>query len=353
MVCSRLPAPPRGALLFCLLGLVPLCLVAANTASTGSGAAAVSARHFEVFLDVGHGGFDPGGTGPDGLPESFVNLSVAMRLAKILRSDGIAVVMDRTINTFVSLPERVSLADESGADLFLGLYCNASADRAIHGTTTYYYHKNAYGFARYLETQVSRSLDLSDDGVVPDNLYVIRYTTQRMPDVLIEYAYISNYHEESLLANPAFRERIAVAIAGAITSYFALPTAPPEVPPAPAGIAPPIPGNGATARITAVETANGAVEILSSGEPAVGTFWYGGRRSAYLVVTLRHAILDGRERTFSVPPPFNAAVTVAQFSVSPDVVHLVIHEAGGSIYRVATKSTGGGSYVTTVYPSEY
>jgi len=301
-----------------------------------------AARSLKVFLDVGHGGFDPGGTGPDGLPESFVNLAVAKRLAHILRSEGIEVALDRTKDRYVSLPERVALADKSDSDLFLGLYCNASSDPAIHGTTTYYYHSRSYAFARYLEDRVARELDLSNDGVARDNLYVIRHTARRMPDVLIEYAYISNRHEEHLLASPEFRNHIAAAIAKAITGYF-IRVEPSTIPEDAA--------NG-IAHITSVEATDGAVEIHSIGEPVVGSFALTDDQSRYFIVTLRNAILEGSARNFRVPPPFAAWVTVTQYTVNPDVVHLAIRESFQNTYRIDTQPSAGDGFVTTIYPTE-
>ncbi|MGB9756045.1 MAG: N-acetylmuramoyl-L-alanine amidase family protein [Desulfurella sp.] len=179
------------------------------------------AKRFKVFIDVGHGGYDPGGVGPAGLPESFVNLSVALKLAKYLREKGVSVELDRTSNVFVPLYTRTQLANESGANLFIGLYCNASSNPATHGTTTYYWHEDSYPFANYLENYISQKLGLTDDGTVKDNLYVIKFTTA-MPAVLIEYAYISNPYEESLLGSTGFRNILSQDLANAIYNYFVL-----------------------------------------------------------------------------------------------------------------------------------
>ncbi len=178
-------------------------------------------RKFKVFIDVGHGGYDPGGVGPAGLPESFVNLSVALKLAKYLKEKGISVELDRTSNVFVPLYQRTQLANNSGAKLFIGLYCNASRNPNMYGTTTYYWHEDSYPFAMYLEDYISQKLGLADDGTVKDDLYVIKYTTA-MPAVLIEYAYISNPYEESLLGSTGFRNMLSQDLANAIYNYFIL-----------------------------------------------------------------------------------------------------------------------------------
>ena len=181
-----------------------------------------AARHlnFNVFIDAGHGGDDPGGIGPMGLPESFVNLSIALKLRKILEAKGIKVEIDRTSNTNVSLQQRAAEANRSGANLFIGLYCNSVVVPYLYGTTTYYFHKNSRKFASYLEHYISLHLNLKYDGVVHDDLYVLRFTD--MPAVAIEYAYISNPYEEHLLASSTFRQLIANGIANAVIRYYNL-----------------------------------------------------------------------------------------------------------------------------------
>lgn len=182
----------------------------------------VPVRHvkFNVFIDAGHGGDDPGGIGPMGLPESFVNLSIALKLRKILEAKGIKVEIDRTSNTNVSLQQRAAEANRSGANLFIGLYCNSVVVPYLYGTTTYYFHKNSRRFASYLEHYISLHLNLKYDGVVHDDLYVLRFTD--MPAVIIEYAYISNPYEEHLLASSTFRQLIANGIANAVLRYYNL-----------------------------------------------------------------------------------------------------------------------------------
>jgi len=175
--------------------------------------------NFKVFIDAGHGGSDPGGIGPMGLPESFVNLSIALKLRKILSDRGIKTEIDRTSNINVSLKQRVAKANKSGANLFIGLYCNSAVVPKLHGTTSYYYFRgSAYRFAGYLDRYISSHLNIKYDGVVHDDLYVLRFTT--MPAVIIEYAYISNPYEEHLLASSTFRHLIANEIANAIYQYF-------------------------------------------------------------------------------------------------------------------------------------
>jgi len=82
-----------------------------------------------VVIDAGHGGPDNGMTGPIGLPSWFVEkdvtLSVAKKLATVLRARGVDVVMTRTTDTLVALADRGKLANSSHGDVFISIHVNA------------------------------------------------------------------------------------------------------------------------------------------------------------------------------------------------------------------------------------
>jgi len=230
------------------------------------------------------------------------------------------------------------LANHSQSDLFLGLYCNASIDHEIHGTTTYFYHPQSYRFARFLEDEVAHSLGLADNGVMKDNLYVIKNTTPTIPDVLIEYAYISNRSEEHLLSSRSFRSRIAVALANAITGYFLSSSSEKE-------------GSG-TAQITSVSSGDGELRIASLGRPSLSHFSMAQDGTDYFVLTMNTSVLEGAARTIDIGPPMSGEATVAQYSVNPDIVRIVIREDYRNTYRTDTRSDGGSRFLTTIFPTE-
>ena len=82
-----------------------------------------------VVIDAGHGGPDNGMTGPIGLPSWFVEkdvtLSVAKKLATVLRARGVDVVMTRTTDTLIALADRGKLANSSHGDVFISIHVNA------------------------------------------------------------------------------------------------------------------------------------------------------------------------------------------------------------------------------------
>jgi N-acetylmuramoyl-L-alanine amidase len=77
-------------------------------------------RHLTVFLDAGHGGIDPGGTGTtesgDALSESTLTLPVELDTMALLRAEGFTVVVSRTQNSTVL---RLKADDESDGELTL------------------------------------------------------------------------------------------------------------------------------------------------------------------------------------------------------------------------------------------
>ena len=99
----------------------------------------VSLPRYRIMLDPGHGGSDPGAQGIDGLQEKTVVLAVSKRLAQKLRERlGADVVLTRTRDVFIPLPERTARANTAKADLFVSIHANASPNLETQGIETYY-----------------------------------------------------------------------------------------------------------------------------------------------------------------------------------------------------------------------
>ena len=113
-----------------------------------------------IVIDPGHGGFDPGAIGRTGLKEKYINLDIANCLAKLLRNDGINVMMTRSSDKFISLQKRVEIANEAKADLFMSIHANANHVRGLNGFEVYYISANINDSDRALATAREVSLDL-------------------------------------------------------------------------------------------------------------------------------------------------------------------------------------------------
>ncbi len=176
-----------------------------------------------IAIDPGHGGKDPGAVGPSGLPEKTVGLDIAFRLKTLLEQHGATVVMTRHDDSTVELATRVEIARDSRADLFVSIHNNASTDRSVHGTSTFYAETSlntdrSKKLAEIVQRTLVNSLGRHDAGVRRAELYVTRNAP--VAAVVAEIVYISNHVEENLLRDSEFLARAAFGLFNAIREYF-------------------------------------------------------------------------------------------------------------------------------------
>ncbi len=169
-----------------------------------------------VAIDPGHGGFDPGAVGPNGLKEAHVNLAVALKVAEKLRKAGVEVKLTRTSDVFIDLQPRCDIANSFGADYFVSIHCNSAGTPEAKGTETYCYKFGGKGeiLAKAIQAELIAATGRANRGVKTANFYVLRQTN--MPAALTELAFISNPEEERLLGSPDYQEKCATAIARGI-----------------------------------------------------------------------------------------------------------------------------------------
>jgi N-acetylmuramoyl-L-alanine amidase len=177
---------------------------------------------YRVVIDPGHGGPDPGAVGIRGLRETDVVLDVSLQVAQLLQAKGVEVLLTRTSEVDVDLPPRVALANNNRADLFLSIHANAlSLSRPdVNGIETFYFQDGrSRRLAEAVQTQMLRvSPGSPDRGARPGRYFVIRRTV--MPSALAEMGFVTGELDSPRLADPAFRQRMAVAIATGLLNYL-------------------------------------------------------------------------------------------------------------------------------------
>lgn len=174
-----------------------------------------------VVIDAGHGGND-GGASRDGCDEKTINLDVSLKVGAALQELGYTVVYIRDHDEYFSTNARAKIANESGADCFVALHCNASEVESPYGIETYYNKRDpiySAALAQAIHSELTAALDTKDRGVALGDYYVIRKTS--MPAVLIEMGYISNDAERAKLSDDNYRQSIADAVVRGIEAYFA------------------------------------------------------------------------------------------------------------------------------------
>ena len=174
-----------------------------------------------VVLDPGHGGEDEGCSREDVL-EKEINLKVALLVADKLKALGIDTVLTREDDwEQPSLEERVRMAENQGADIFVSIHQNACVDNSAEGIETWYFDGNADSrhLAQLINMGALNKSGARERGLMEsDELYVIREAS--MPSCLIETGFLSGITEGELLADPAYQDKLAAGIAWGIQYYF-------------------------------------------------------------------------------------------------------------------------------------
>ncbi|MDF2565503.1 MAG: N-acetylmuramoyl-L-alanine amidase [Massilibacillus sp.] len=181
-----------------------------------------------ICIDAGHGGNDSGALGPSGTMEKDNTLSIAILLKEKLENNGANVIMTRSSDQDLSYPDlsrndllskRVTIANDSDADIFVSIHNDSFSSAVASGTTTFHYgNEQAIELANHVQKALTNELNTNDRGTRFASFYILRYTT--MPAILVETAFISNPEEELLLASNDGRNKIAESIYNGIVRYF-------------------------------------------------------------------------------------------------------------------------------------
>jgi len=257
------PAPEDGAQL-AVAGLDPGACRAYRPSAAANGRT--------VFLDPGHGGPDPGGSGQLGdgtqVVEKVATLAVAERLSSLLRGEGYRVVLSRTGDTSVAqltdadldggalrgsalhrdLLARIACANASAADVLLAIHFNAFEDPSATGAETFFdparpFADRSRSLAESLQSALTAQLKLDDRGVTSDEDLAVTTITDAgaayghlvelgppaagwvdtpsaMPGALVEPLFLTAPGEAMLAAHADGQARIATALAGGLQGYF-------------------------------------------------------------------------------------------------------------------------------------
>lgn len=226
-------------------------------------------RDVIVVVDAGHGGEDPGATGPDGTHEKDIVLHIARRLKNLIdRQPGYRAKLTRKGDYYIDLRRRTVLARKYNADLFVSIHADAFRSPQPNGASVFALSQRGATSetARWLAQSENRSdliggvggvslddkndvlagvlLDLSMTASINASIGVGDYVLRKLdrvtdlhksgveqaafvvlkspdiPSILVEAGFISNPREERHLKTPSYQAKIAGAVFDGIASYF-------------------------------------------------------------------------------------------------------------------------------------
>jgi N-acetylmuramoyl-L-alanine amidase len=219
-----------------------------------------------IVIDPGHGGIDPGALSAHHTKEKEVVLGYAKALRDALQKNpSYKVVLTRDGDKFISLEQRVKIARDNKADLFIAVHADTVEESEVRGTTLYTLSDKATDAEAEALAQKENRADIiagidmgNQTKAVTDVLinlaqresksqaiYFAKKAVQELqpfalftgkpvrsaafvvlkapdvPSILVELGYLSNRADEALLKAPEWRGNMADAMAKAVDDYFA------------------------------------------------------------------------------------------------------------------------------------
>ena len=218
-----------------------------------------------IVIDPGHGGIDPGAIGMHRTREKDIVLAFALVLRDKLKATGkYEVVLTRSTDTFLTLKQRVRIAREQQADLFIAVHADIVRGQSVRGATLYTLSEKAsdaeaealaqkenradiiggFDFGAESEEVTDILIDLAQRETKNHSRFFAKKAVAHLspvtnltgkpmrsagfvvlkapdvPSVLLELGYLSSKADEQLLKSPAWRSKVAVALTKAINAYF-------------------------------------------------------------------------------------------------------------------------------------
>ncbi|HBI03660.1 MAG TPA: hypothetical protein DDY49_06490 [Paenibacillaceae bacterium] len=188
--------------------------------TTQSTSSPLPAAGFTVVIDPGHGGLDSGCIGADGKTyEKNFTLSTSQKLkSRLLLNPNFKVLMTREGDTSLSLEERVNVANNVGANVFISIHANAFDNSAANGTESFYYNPTSQPFADVIHKHLLQATQFQDRGLKVESFRVLTQTN--MPAVLIEVGFLTNSSNLAEMNSDSFKQNVAEELYQAILEYY-------------------------------------------------------------------------------------------------------------------------------------
>lgn len=186
-----------------------------------------------VVIDAGHGGFDGGAVGVDGIVEKDINLAIAKKLQMFFAVNGFPTVMTREEDRSLEDPgletvrkrknsdihNRKALADSCGDCILLSIHQNKFPQSKSFGAQVFYGPQNpeSQRMGELLQQRMVEMLQPENTRKAKpcgDSVYLIYHA--QMPALLVECGFLSNREDSQKLSDPAYQDKVAFTIFTAV-----------------------------------------------------------------------------------------------------------------------------------------
>ncbi len=196
----------------------------------------VANSNITIVLDAGHGGEDGGAQG-NGLIEKDLNLDITLRVASLLREQGVNVVLTRDSDVLLydknsdyegkkkyqDVRKRLEIAQSQENPVLVSIHMNSFAQTKYSGLQVWYGKNDAR--SKILANSIQSNTKIS---LQPNNKRVTKQATSSIfllhnatfPSVLIECGFLSNPDEARSLGDADYRQKLANVIFKSIIDYI-------------------------------------------------------------------------------------------------------------------------------------
>ncbi len=196
---------------------------------------------YVIVIDAGHGGEDGGAIGIKTLTrEKDVNLSIALKLARLLESSGATVVLTRKdenalskgkFNKMEDMNERAEIIENSRPYIVISIHCNSfPQSTTVKGAQTFYYPGSETGqkLAENVQESLRKYVDENNSrNVKSEDFYMLRHGNST--NIMVECGFLSCPEEEQLLLDDEHQNKLAYAIFDGTVRYISEITKPSNI----------------------------------------------------------------------------------------------------------------------------
>ncbi len=162
-------------------------------------------------------------------PEYILNLEASMVLQHILEGKGYEVIMTReTHDINISNSERAILANQKNADMVIRIHADSLNNSGKTGASILIPSKDSkYTSSIYEDSNRCAELikkDFQNNGIKINGIFerndLTGFNWSKVPVVLIEMGFLSNYNEDQMMSNPEYQRKLMQSIADGVQEYF-------------------------------------------------------------------------------------------------------------------------------------
>ena len=164
----------------------------------------------DIWVDAGHGGSNGSSLELAEIKRDDLNLEIALLFGEACTRSGVMVGYTRTSNTPATPEDRVELANDSLARLFISFHFYEYRISAPRGLTVYgeYPESVSDTFAKKLYAALTPLTSWSDQGIYYNDTWLIMSQTT-MPSAIVQYSFLRGTEEEELINSEYFKKIFA------------------------------------------------------------------------------------------------------------------------------------------------